>query len=131
MLEEHVLLRENDVLVSNSRFVIDNVEAYAMSGIVSVKLEKGSWKVDKIRLIIGLLVIVFGFAEAVSNQPSKSLASFLILFGLIVMVISLKKYPHLIEFRTSSGEVEIYSDDNEEFVEKLFKALNDSIIFRG
>lgn len=64
MLEEQVFLNENDVLVSNARFVIDDVEAYAISGIVSVKLEKGSWKTDKTKWIIGLVVAVFAIAVA-------------------------------------------------------------------
>lgn len=39
MLEEHVFLNENAVMISNARFVIDREETYAISGIVYLNLE--------------------------------------------------------------------------------------------
>jgi hypothetical protein len=41
MLEEHIFLNENDVIVNNVRLVFDEDETYALSGINVVRLEKG------------------------------------------------------------------------------------------
>lgn len=67
MLEEHVLLKEKDVLVSNARFVIDGEETYAMSGIVSVKLQRGGRKVHPLKMSFGLLLILGGALYGGSN----------------------------------------------------------------
>lgn len=128
MLEEHIILKEKDVLISNVRFVIDEEETYAMSGIVSVKLERGGRKVNQLKMSFGLLFVVAGLLYVV-NDGVMGLIGFIA--GLILSVNAIEKIPHGIEFKTSGGDSEFYTNDDDRFMEKVFKALNDVIIFRG
>lgn len=127
MMEEHIFLHENNVLVSNARFVIDRKETYAMDGIVYIKLGRRKKKIRYMRIAIGLIVFVIGLAVAFFHL----LGVLGIIAGLLFIATSMKKIPYTIEIKTTAGEEQVYSDKDGEFIQKVYQALNDALIFRG
>lgn len=127
MLEEHIFLQENNVLVSNARFMIDRKETYAMDGIVYIKLGRRKKKIKYMRIVIGLILFAIGLAVTYFHM----LGFLGIILGLLSMATAMKKIPYTIEIKTTAGEEQVYSDKDGEFIQKVYQALNDAIIFRG
>ena len=127
MLEEHVFLNENNVVVSNVRFTLNDEETYAIAGVVYIRMAKAKKQVRFIRLLIGFLLAIAGLIMSMENP----LGSVGLVVGLILMAIAVKKNPQGIEIKTAAGESLFYSDRDRQFVEKVFSAINDAMIFRG
>jgi hypothetical protein len=99
-----------------------------MNGIVSVKLKRGGHKVHPLKLSFGLLILLGGLLYAVNEGVVGWFAA---VSGLILTLSGIEKIPHGIEFKTAAGDTEFYTNDDDEYIEKVFKALNEAFIFRG
>jgi xanthine/uracil/vitamin C permease (AzgA family) len=126
-MEEHVFLNEDDVKVTSTRLITDS-ETYVINAITSIKNGKTEKNVPTLTLTIGGILIIIGlFFRANAG---------LITSGIIVLIVAaiiwfLQKETHKVIVSFSSGEHKVISDTNKDLIEKIIKALNDSIVFRG
>jgi hypothetical protein len=132
VLEEHIFLKEEDVMVSNVRLVIEdeheNDHTYPISGISSVSLLRGKKKIHMIRAAIGLITILSSVLVQVGGSPLKIIGFIL---GIVIIATAVQKIPHSVQIRTSAGDTELYTDEDPELISRVYTALNDAIIFRG
>jgi hypothetical protein len=120
---EQVLLSENGVSVSTSRFIVSG-QTYAMSGITSVKSYKSdpSRKGPIILGIIGLLLL--------TGELSTKIVGLLMIGGAVAWFKSLKP-TYSVLLSSASGEVRALSSQDESYISRVVEALNDAIITRG
>ena len=113
MKEEHVILDEQGLKVTNARFIA-GWHTYAMSGITSVRLIK----VPQMK-VFAWICIVGGI--------------FLVFIPTIIGIIMLRKQlpPWAVSLTTASGAVNAYFTKDGAFAERVVGALNDAMIARG
>jgi len=117
-MAEQTLLNEQGVLVTNTRFVVNNA-THAMSGVVGVAGVRlnPSRKGPIILIVVGvLLAIVF--------------VGIPMIIGGIVWLI-LQKPRFAVVFTTAAGEMPVYESRDEAFISRIVEALNQAIVARG
>ena len=122
-MDEKIFLNQNNVSVSNSRFIV-NGQTYAMSNVTSVKSgvtepERGGsvWLV-----VIGLLCL-FGSGWVFG------LGIILIILGIAAWIGAKRKYSVILN--TSSGENQALVSEEKNYIENVIAALNNAIVSRG
>lgn len=127
-MEEKVFLKEGDVTVSSSRFIVGS-QTYAMSGITSVK----SYKQDPDYapaagpILLGIAVLLigyffFGFLTILAGVA---------LVALGIWIATKIKPTYSVQLNSSSGEASALADEDENWVARVVEALNNAIISRG
>lgn len=125
-MEEHIFLNENDIKVTSTRLVVED-HTFAMSGVTSIELVKEEKTKPILSILTGVGLLFYGIYQE---------GNVFLVFGAILLVFSLamwfkEKEVFTIILHTSSGEQEALTDEDSGFVERVQKALNDAIIFRG
>jgi len=122
---EKEFLREGKVVVTNARFIVPS-QTYAMSGVTSVKKNRQDpdRKLPIIMIILGLIIILV-------SQTSGSIITTILLIGLGIFILTKLKPTYIIALNTSGGEMKALSSKDQEYIDKIIKALNESIIHRG
>ncbi len=120
---EKFILQEQDIKVSNLRFITGN-QTYAMSGITSVKFEKIGLEIIG-PIIFFLLAVCFYIGSGVVNL-------FVIIFlGFSVAMVFSQVGRCSVTLGTSGGEIKSYVSRDGKFIKKIVNALNEAIILRG
>jgi hypothetical protein len=125
---EKVFYKSGNVLVSNTRVIIDN-KMYAVNNITSVELlEKGLSMIFYVLLLVGIICLISGL----NQNDGLVLFLFLSVLSFIGSYLIWKYYPRFaIILRTSGVENEALTSINKQFALDVIKAINDAIIHRG
>ena len=123
-MEEKVFFENGDVRVTSSRFIVGS-QTHAMNGVTSVQALKQD--PNPIGLLVGVaigILIFFG------------LEGWARVFGLLIAIfcgIALRgqQSTYVVLLRSSSGETKALSSQNQDYIDSVVNALNDSIVFRG
>jgi hypothetical protein len=124
---ETVLLDERGIKVTNARFLVDG-QTYAMAGVTSVKTEVEHPSQRGPYVVIGIGGLLF--LNGTTGQSGALLAGALV-FALGVMWFRSRKSEYLVLLTTASGEKRPYKSNDEVFVRKVVKAINDAFVHRG
>lgn len=122
---EHEFFKDDEVLVTQSRFICDG-KTYAIRNISSVTMftKAGEYNAFVIILLIGFSIVMM-FAG--SNM------FFIIPLPIIILYIIFgrSKNEYVVKINSNSGESNALVSLDKEYVESVVNALNESIIFRG
>lgn len=119
-MEETVVFEQNNVKVTNARFIVDG-QTYVMNGVTSVKqFEKKPARV--IPIIVGLV----GLGTLAQT----------FLGGLIILIVAagiwfIQKAQYSVLLQTSSGSSQALTSTDGVYIARVVAALNDAIISRG
>lgn len=132
MLEEHIFLEEEDILISSTRIVISE-KVIAASQICSVDIDREEIKPPLITLGIGSLGIFAGVTSPnyLVNEFGLLIGSAIIILGLAYWLNKSSKRKEAVIIELSSRSKEYIDTTQVEDIEKVYKAINDLIIFRG
>lgn len=139
--KEKIFLQEGNVLVSNSRVVINN-KTYSLPNITSVSSSKttppNTMKDFGMALMLfgGLLALgtIWIFFDETSREPMFAPALTLTLILIIPAIFFLraeqpKSIYHLI-IVSASREIQALTAENEEYIQKIINAINDAMKYR-
>lgn len=123
-MDEKLFFNQNNVSVSNSRFIVDG-QTYAMNGVTSVKTgKKEPARVGPIILaLVGILILFGGEIGPIFIG--------LIMIGLAVFWWKKQKPELSVVLNSSSGEAQALKSQDADFINGVIEALNNSIIHRG
>ena len=123
MAEEITILKEGNILVTTSRFVVGS-QTYAMSGITAVKNTRKDPNHDFTVLLIlaGIGIMFFG---------GQWILWGLVLIGIGAFIAWIKKPEYGLVLSTASGESQAVTSDDENYIDKIVSSLNDAIVQRG
>nr|WP_304981309.1 DUF6232 family protein [Alkalihalobacillus sp. AL-G] len=114
------------MLVSDTRLVVDD-QVYPIRGITYIELET---KEPSSPLGLILACAFFFMLGIFQGNIIISVISVMIGF-LIIRAFSRSATSYTLLLDTASGKVEAFSDDEYEEVERIYKALNEAIVYRG
>ena len=112
---ERVFLSENDIIVSNTRFVVPP-QLFALANIVSV-----SFNQKAPNRLWPILLVFIGLGLLVGGQANIFSLALPFLAGIIWL--SLQKTHYLVVLSGSSGETKALDSTNKEFVGRVVSAL--------
>jgi uncharacterized protein YunC (DUF1805 family) len=119
-MNETVVFDENNVKVTNARFIV-NEQTYAMNGVTSVKrFEK------KPPRIVPIIIGVAGL-----GAMSASIIVGLLILAAAFGIWKIQKAQYSVVLSTSSGEAQALTSPDRPYIERVIAALNDAIIKRG
>ncbi|MDQ2821298.1 MAG: DUF6232 family protein [Pseudomonadota bacterium] len=119
-MSETIVFEENNVKVTNARFVV-NDQTYAMNGVTSVKrFEKKPPRIVPIVIAVGSLVAM-----------SASVIVGLIILAAAIGIWKIQKAQYSVVLSTSSGEAQALTSPDRPYIERVIAALNNAIITRG
>lgn len=119
-MEETVVFEENNVKVTNTRFIVDG-QTYAMNGVTSVKrFEK------KPPRVLPVIVGIFGLATMAASI-FVGIAILAAAYGIWVS----QKEEYSVLLSTSSGAAQALTSKDRVYIERVIAALNEAIINRG
>jgi hypothetical protein len=131
-MDETVFFENNNVKVTNSRFIVGN-QTYAMAAVNSVKIT--TTDITPPNTFAGILIVVGAIWLLValgSGNASSFLWSVALLAGGVFWFRSIKPtFEHKIILTTSSGEATALTSRNDQDIRPVEKALNDALVFRG
>lgn len=121
--QEKVFYKDNNVTVTQSRFIADN-KTYAMRNISTVAVSEVADKhlFERIMLFIGILL-------AIADGSTRIAGVLLIVGGLALMMF--KKTKYAVRISTNAGEVNSMISNDKVYIQEIVNALNDAIIQRG
>ena len=133
-MEEKKFFEYQGVIVTNARFITGD-QTFAMSGITSVKSSRQdpSRSGPIVSAIIGLLFIAAALPNVYQFQqatPGVAVIGIIILVGAIIYAFG-QKTEFSVLLTTASGEVKALASRDGEFIPRVVRALNDSIVYRG
>ncbi len=120
---EKVFYKDSTVIVTQSRYVTGN-KTYIMRNISSVTISRitESRFGPKLITIIGILIIFI-------STNLQALGGLLIILGIIWYILI--KDSFTVRISTNSGEVNSLRSKDKLYIEKIIKAINNAIIYRG
>lgn len=119
-MNETVVFDENNVKVTNTRFIVDG-QTYAMNGVTSVKrFEK------KPPRIVPILVALIGL-----GAMAGSFLIGVIIVAAAVGIWKIQKAQYSVLLSTSSGDAQALTSPDRVYIERVISALNDAIVNRG
>ncbi len=135
--KEKIFLQEGNVLVSNSRVVI-NEKTYSLGNITSVEMEivdlsAGIKPFGGCTLFFAVMGIIMGWGTL--SSPSGCGIILLItglvfcIFGIIALA-SPSKFNYSIKLRSASTETQALISENKEYIQEIIKAINDAMKYR-
>jgi Family of unknown function (DUF6232) len=121
-MTETVFLSENNVQVTNARFIVSG-QTYAMNGITSVKNARQNPS-RTLPIIVGLIgLCIIGSGDALFLG--------IVAMGIAIAIFVMSKSKHVVVLNTSGGQVEALSSTDTDHIVRIIAALNDAIIHRG
>lgn len=126
-MAEQVFLDENEVRVTNSRFVVPG-QTYAMANVTSVAARKDSPSriVPALLTIIGFLVVLGGFSEDASIGITG-----LVILAAGVLWLWFRGPTYFVILNTASGESRALKSRDKEWIERIVETLIQAIVARG
>jgi hypothetical protein len=133
-LEEQIFFNENNITITNTRFVALN-QTYAMSSVNSVKVTKNditaSTKVPTIIGIIGVLFLINNITSSPTNFAGYVFPVLMLTWAVLWFKSIKPQYEYIIMLRTSSGEMSALKSTDEVHIKNVEDALIQAIIHRG
>ena len=133
-MQEVTFYNDGAIVVTNARFMVPS-ETYAMSGVTSIRaVETPPNRLGPVLFgLVGFAALYFGFSSSGPDQTGTivGLGAGLLMFGLAIYLWMQAKSLHHVAVRTSAGERWGLSSTDEERVERIVAALNQSIVHRG
>lgn len=131
-MEEHIFLNEEDYKITNTRFIVEG-DIFVIGQITSIKLGEEEKEVPVSSLAIGGVLLLLG---AYLKIVRVEFSSVLIGLGCIFLLIAFfrwlfRKQELKVIIGFSSGEYKVVTETDRLLLERVAKALNDAIIFRG
>lgn len=123
-MDERIFFDGRGVKVTNARFVVDE-QTYAMNGVTSVK--SSVTPPDRAALIV---MAVIGLLLLLALDGGAKLIGLLLLGG-AGWLLSQQKSLHAVYLSSASGEVKALSNEDEDFIGDVVRALNDALVHRG
>ena len=119
-MEETVVFEQNNVKVTNARFIVDG-QTYAMNGVTSVKqFEKKPPRV--IPIVIGLVGL---------GTVTQTFLGGLVILAVAIGIWFIQKAQYSVLLQTSSGSSQALTSPDGAYIARVVAALNDAIISRG
>lgn len=147
--EEKIFFQENNVLVSQSRLVIED-KTYVLRNISSVSTASNHWikKPSKVlyKILIGLaLLLLYNQYKVISlyKQQNTDIPNFcyiMIVIYIAVFIFAVYKinrlkpqyfYNYYVRISSNSGTSDVLSSSDKQYIQKVVEALNQAIIYRG
>jgi hypothetical protein len=146
--EEVIYLKENNVLVTNSRAVLSG-KTYALSNITSVSLTSKAPSSCMMPLIFLLGIISLGASIFLFFDTFSSMGSYtynfmgnivqpvvLLILGILMLYFSIKavlfsKNDYIVKIASAAGEIDGLVTKDKLFAQKVIDALNTAIVKRG
>jgi hypothetical protein len=117
------------ILVTNSRFVVDN-QTFTMSGVTSVSsfTEFPSYKGPIIAIVAGLVVLLASLSQGLQGIGP-------IVIGVLIAAAGIwwytqRKPASYVVLRSASGEQAPLGSKDQNVIDEVIKALNESIVCR-
>ena len=131
-MEEKEFFRNNDLLVTNARFVVGET-TYAMSNITSVKTKSLPYSLFWQKLFGGFAALMLLSSVVAPKTEGKAGVVAIMLILLIVTICSArrKQKEYEVALVTTAKEIQALKSANKEEINSIVKALNEAIIFRG
>lgn len=134
-MNEIKFLDENNVSVSNSRFIV-NGQTYAISNVTSVKLVTNKNLSNEGAVTTGFWLLIIGVSFLLPSFVYDSTFMILCGFAMIgigILLFSNKEftYSYSLVLSTSAGEIQVLENTNKSYIENIVSALNQSIVSRG
>ena len=129
--EEKVLLDEDGIKVTTARFMVKD-HTYSMAGITSVKT--GVEHPSKIGPFVTIAFGGLGLISSLNDHSGSALG--LGAMGLAMLAVGIawlrsKRPEYTVVLTSASGETEPYDSEDDVFVERIVKEINDAIVHRG
>ncbi|WP_226677171.1 DUF6232 family protein [Mesobacillus jeotgali] len=125
-MEEHVFLKNEMIIVTSTRLVIEN-KTIAMNSLCSVELDcediNPPW--------VTLSLTFFGFLIGFLSHLSELGWTMSIIGAVLSILLWVRKREEAVILELSSGEKEYITNKAVNDLDSVFKAINDVIIFRG
>ena len=118
------------ILVTNSRFVVDN-RTFTMSGVTSVRsfTEFPSYRGPIIAMVAGLVVLLAGLSQG--SQGIGPIAIGVLIVAAGMWRYSQRKAVSYVVLRSASGEQAPLRSEDQNVIDEVINALNESIVSRG
>lgn len=128
MSEEEVLLDDGNAFVSTSRIVLSET-TYSTANITSVqKTTVPEQRGCAISIaVLGIMILAIAFEQSALLW----LLLGVVLAGLGIMAAIGAKKQYVIQFTSSSGEIEALRSEDESMIDGVVAAVNNAIIARG
>jgi hypothetical protein len=128
-MQENVLLNENNVVISTSRFVVGS-QTYAIRNITSVKQAHENPKrgLSYFFLIVAAFFLLNGWAQKDFPIGKEFLVGGIFCVVVAVLIWRARKPVYHIILHSSSGESKALSSGDQYFTSRVAKALNEAII---
>ncbi len=123
-MEEKVLFEQNDVKVTNARFVVGN-KTTAINGVTSI-----STRISRPSVGGPIIGVLLGLVLLFSLEGAGKLIG-LVIAGIAGYILYSQKPTHYIVLNSASGEVDAHNSKDELFINGIVAALNDALIHRG
>ncbi|MCT8866313.1 DUF6232 family protein [Shewanella xiamenensis] len=124
-MEEKVFFNKGNVMVTNSRFIV-NGQTYAISNVTSVKASENSSSQASV-----FLLFILGFMCFFLDAGYVGVGVGILLWVIAFYDFKTIKHTYSVILNTSAGENKALSSQDEGYVKDIVKALNDAIVSRG
>jgi len=138
--EEHVILEERDVRITNLRAILGN-KTYAMSNITSVSLNKRTPSRLPVTFLLmgaGLLALfLFSFIQLLGGEDTNAIPVLVLLLfggGFLALGILMRwaiKPTYVVRIGSASGESDVLTSTDRDLTERIIGAMNQAIVMRG
>jgi len=116
--KEKIYMKDQNILITSKIIEIEN-KIYSLKNINSVSLNKGkpNYWIPAIFLITAFFML--------SMEYTKGFGLFCLLIGIVIAI--LKKPLYIVEFTTSSGQVQALSHKDKEYIKKIVNQIKFAI----
>jgi hypothetical protein len=131
-IEEHIFLKQEDIVISSTRIVIPN-KIIAMHSVSSVTIDKEDIKFPRGMIIASILCfLVWIFNPNVElGEVGLFIGITLLLIGGIIWLVSKSNRKEAVVISLTSGETEFIEKHEVDDIQSVFNAIGDAIVFRG
>jgi hypothetical protein len=131
-VEEHIFLKQEDMVISSTRIAIPN-KIIAMHSVSSVSIDKEDIKFPRgmiIASILCFLVWIFNTNTEI-GEVGLFIGLTLLLIGGIVWLSLNSSRKEAVVINLTSGETEYIENHEVDDIQSVFNAISDAIVFRG
>jgi hypothetical protein len=129
---DKVYYQDNNVLVSLTRYTTFNI-TYAMKDITSVSLNKNvpTPTITLLVLLFAIFQAIFDFDFIADWLTGYRYLDTIIICLVGVIIQSFYKTKYYVSITNNSGQIATIVSENEEYLDKIVKCINQAIIDRG
>lgn len=131
-MEEHIFLKQEDIVISSTRIALPN-KIIAMHSVSSVTIDKEDIKFPRGMIIASILcffVWIFNPNTEI-GEVGLFIGLTLLLIGGIVWLSLNSSRKEAVVINLTSGETEYIENHEVGDIQSVFNAISDAIVFRG